>query len=448
MTAPSSVTPAQGRELATEIPGPRSQEIHARRQKAVARGVGSALPVYVEAAGAGLLRDIDGNTYIDLCSGLGVTGVGNAAPDVVAAVQEQVARFTHTCFLATPYEGYVAVCEQLAELTPGAHEKRSALFSTGAEAVENAVKVARAATGRAAIVVLDHAYHGRTNLTLGLSARNMPFKQGFGPFTPEIHRIPASYPFRDPEGLSGEQAARDALEVLERQVGGENVAAVVVEPIQGEGGFIVPAPGYLPEIARWCARHGALLVADEIQSGFCRTGAWFASEHEGIVPDIVASAKGIAGGLPLAAVTGRAEVMDAVQLGGFGGTYGGNPVACAAALAAIDVMRRQDLAAAARRIEKILTSRLNELASRYDAIGEVRGRGAMIGVELVRPGSKEPAPELAQRVVEACHAKGVFLLTVGTFGNVLRFLPPLVIAEELLSDALDVLEQSFARLGN
>ncbi|GGV01296.1 aspartate aminotransferase family protein [Kitasatospora herbaricolor] len=446
MTVNSAHDLAGRREVVTEVPGPRSRQLQERRHRAVARGVGSALPVYVRAAGAGLLHDIDGNTFVDLCSGLGVTGVGNAAPDVVAAVRGQVSEFTHTCFLATPYEGYVAVCEELADLTPGDHEKRSALFSTGAEAVENAVKVARAATGRAAVVVLDHAYHGRTNLTLGLTARNNPFKQGFGPFTPEIHRIPASYPFRDPAGQTGEQAARRSLEALERQVGGENVAAVVLEPILGEGGFIVPAPGFLPEIARWCAEYGALLVADEIQSGFCRTGAWFASEHEGVVPDLVASAKGIAGGLPLSAVTGRAEIMDAVQAGGFGGTYGGNPVACAAALASIGVMRRDDLAGAARRIEQTLLGRLKDLQSRHEVIGEVRGRGAMIGVELVRPGTDEPAPELAQRIVAACHARGVFLLTVGTYGNVLRFLPPLVIPQGLLDDALDVLEECFAQV--
>jgi 4-aminobutyrate aminotransferase/(S)-3-amino-2-methylpropionate transaminase len=372
--------------------------------------------------------------------------VGNAAPRVVDAVREQAGLFTHTCFLTSPYAGYVEVCEELSSLTPGTHAKRSVLLSTGAEAVENAVKVARAATGRSAVVVLDHAYHGRTNLALGMTAKNAPFKQGFGPFAPDIHRIPTSYPYRDPDGMTGEQAAQRALEALERQVGGENVAAVVVEPVQGEGGFIVPAPGFLPALARWCREHGALFVADEIQSGFCRTGAWFACEHEDVVPDLVITAKALAGGLPLSAVTGRAEVMDAVQLGGFGGTYGGNPVACAAALAAIDVMRTHQLADRARAIGDALTARLNTLAERHPAVGEVRGRGAMVGVEIVEPGGKRPDPGLAQRLAKACQARGVLLLTAGTHGNVLRFLPPLVIPAPLLTDAVDVIEECCAEL--
>ncbi|MDQ0938370.1 4-aminobutyrate aminotransferase/(S)-3-amino-2-methylpropionate transaminase [Streptomyces sp. V1I1] len=417
-----------------------------RRHSVVARGVGSALSAYIEAASPGLLHDVDGNTLIDLGSGLGVTSVGNAAPEVAAAVREQASRLTHTCFLASPYEAYVDVCEELARLTPGGHEKRSVLLSTGAEAVENAVKIARAATGRSAVVALDHAYHGRTNLTLGLTARNAPFKQNFGPFTPDIHRIPASYPYRDPEGMTGEQAARRALEALDRQVGGENVAAVVVEPVQGEGGFIVPAAGFLPTLARWCQEHGALFVADEIQSGFCRTGAWFASEHEHVVPDLVVTAKAIAGGLPLSAVTGRAELMDAVQPGGFGGTFGGNPVACAAALASIRLMRDGDLAGRARHIGQVLFVRLGALAARHGALAEVRGRGAMVGVEIVRPDSDRPDAELASRIAAACQARGVLLLTAGTYGNVLRFLPSLVMPDALLSDALDVLEECCVQL--
>ncbi|WP_405595438.1 4-aminobutyrate--2-oxoglutarate transaminase [Streptomyces sp. NBC_01092] len=440
-----SVRPEQ-RHLSTEIPGPRSRALEERRRSVVARGVGSAVPVYAAAAGPGLLHDIDGNALIDLASGLGVTAVGNAAPQVVDAIREQAGRFTHTCVLTSPYSGYVEVCEELASLIPGAHAKRSVLLSTGAEAVENAVKVARAATGRTAIVALDHAYHGRTNLALGLTAKNAPFKQGFGPFAPDIHRIPTSYPYRDPEGMTGEQAARRALEALDRQVGGDNVAAVVVEPIQGEGGFIVPAPGFLSALQEWCLEHGALFIADEIQTGFCRTGAWFACEHEDVVPDLVITAKALAGGLPLSAVTGRAELMDAVQLGGFGGTYGGNPVACAAALAAIDVMRTHKLTERAQAIGTTLFTRLDALAGRHEAVGEVRGRGAMVGVEIVRPGSTLPDPELAQRLVKACQARGVLLLTAGTHGNVLRFLPSLVIPLPLLADAIDVLEECCAEL--
>ena len=435
-------TPTLARHLVTEIPGPKSQAAQQRRLRTVAAGVTSGLPVFVESASAGLLHDVDGNTLVDLGSGIAVTSVGNAAPEVVAAVREQVAKFTHTCFMVTPYDAYVDVCEQLAELTPGSHEKRSALFNSGAEAVENAVKIARHATGRQAVVVFDHAYHGRTNLTMALTAKNMPYKHRFGPFAPEVYRLPMSYPFRDPTGLTGEQAAARALDQLEKQVGADNVACVLIEPIQGEGGFVVPAPGFLKAVSDWCRDKGVLFVADEIQTGFCRTGAWFASEHEGVVPDLVTTAKGIAGGLPLAAVTGRAEIMDAVHGGGLGGTYGGNPVACAAALASIRIMRDEDLNARAKAIEEITLPRLRELAAGIPAIGDVRGRGAMLAVELVKPGTSEPDAELTGRIVKACHARGVVVLTAGTYGNVLRLLPPLVIPTDVLNDGLDVLAEA------
>src|SRR5215471_1157352 len=315
-----------------------SQELAKRRSQAVSKGVNSMMSSYVDHAGGGTLTDVDGREWIDFGSGIAVTSVGNAAPKVVEAVRAQVERFTHTCFMITPYESYVAVCEQLNALTPGDHDKRSALFNSGAEAVENAVKIARHATGRPAVVVFDHAYHGRTNLTMALTAKNMPYKDRFGPFAPEIYRVPMSYPFRDPPGFSGLDAAARAAEVIDKQVGVANLACVLIEPIQGEGGFVVPAPGFLPALAEWCAGQGVLLVADEVQSGFCRTGAWFACEHEGVVPDLVATAKGIAGGMPLAGVTGRAEIMGHVHAGGLGGTYGGNPVACAAALATTETM--------------------------------------------------------------------------------------------------------------
>ena len=256
--------------------------------------------------------------------------------------------------MITPYEEYVAVCEALAELTPGDHAKKTALFNSGAEAVENAIKVARYATGRTAVVAVDHAYHGRTNLTMALTAKAMPYKKGFGPFVSDIYRVPTSYPFRDPEGMTGEQAAARAISMAEKQVGGDQIAALIIEPIQGEGGFVVPAPGFLPALQKWCNDNGIVLIADEVQTGFTRTGAWFACEHEGVVPDLVTVAKGIAGGLPLSAVTGRAELMDAVHPGGLGGTYGGNPIACAAALGAIATMREEDLIGAAQRIERLV----------------------------------------------------------------------------------------------
>ena len=429
----------QVRRLVTDIPGPRSIELLARKKAAVADGVGTTLPVFVEAAGGGVLVDADGNSLIDLGSGIAVTTVGNAAPEVVRRVQDQAAAFTHTCFMVTPYAGYVEVCEALAELTPGDHAKKRALFNSGAEAVENAVKIARVHTGRDAVVVVDHAYHGRTNLTMAMTAKNMPYKQGFGPFASEVYRAPMSYPFRD--GLSGAEAAARAIAAIDTQVGATNVACLVIEPVLGEGGFIVPAPGYLPALAEYAAAHGIVFVADEIQSGMCRTGAWFATEHERVVPDLVTVAKGVAGGLPLAGVVGRAEVMDAVHGGGLGGTYGGNPVPCAAALGAIATMKELDLNARARDIESLLFGRLTALAAAFPAIGEVRGRGAMVAIEIVEPGTTTPDPAMAGRLSAGCHQAGVLTLTCGTYGNVLRFLPPLVAPDHLLHEAMDVLAE-------
>jgi 4-aminobutyrate aminotransferase / (S)-3-amino-2-methylpropionate transaminase / 5-aminovalerate transaminase len=438
----------QRRNLLTEIPGPASRALFERRAGAVARGVSTTLPVFVTAAGGGVLLDADGNSLIDFGSGIAVTSVGNAAPAVVSRVSAQVAQFTHTCFMVTPYEGYVEVCEALARLTPGGHEKRSALFNSGAEAVENAVKIARHHTGRQAVVAFDHAYHGRTNLTMALTAKNMPYKQGFGPFAGEIYRMPMAYPLRWPDGP--EACKAEALSVvtslIHAQVGEENVAAVIIEPIQGEGGFIVPPEGFVRGLAEFCAAHGIVFIADEIQSGFCRTGDWFASSHEGVVPDLITTAKGIADGLPLAAVTGRAEIMDSVHPGGLGGTYGGNPVACAAALGAIETMESQDLAGRARRIGDIMLPRLRKLASSYPVIADVRGRGAMVAVELTRPGTLEPDSASTAAVAAFCHAAGLVVLTCGTFGNVLRFLPPLVIGEDLIEEGLGVIEDAFAAL--
>ncbi|MFF1907631.1 4-aminobutyrate--2-oxoglutarate transaminase [Kitasatospora sp. NPDC058218] len=448
----SAATPLpQERRLVTAIPGPKSQELQARKLGAVAAGVGTTLPVYVSRANGGVLEDVDGNSLIDFGSGIAVTNVGNSAEAVVAKATEQLAAFTHTCFMVTPYEGYVAVAEQLNELTPGDHDKRTALFNSGAEAVENAVKIARAYTKRTAVVVFDHGYHGRTNLTMGLTAKNMPYKQGFGPFAPEIHRVPVAYPYRWLTGAENcaAEAAAQAIDIINKQIGAENVAAIIIEPIQGEGGFIEPAKGFLPAIVEYAKANGIVFVADEIQTGFCRTGQWFACDDEGIVPDLITTAKGIAGGLPLAAVTGRAEIMDAAHAGGLGGTYGGNPVACAAALGSIETMKEQDLNGKAQRIGEIMLGRLSALQEKFAdsdsvRIGEVRGRGAMIAVELVKPGGKEPNAEATAAIAKACHAEGLVVLTAGTYGNVLRFLPPLVIPEHLLNEGLDILENAFA----
>ncbi|GAB3704772.1 4-aminobutyrate--2-oxoglutarate transaminase [Nocardiopsis oceani] len=438
----------QSRRIVTEIPGPKSRAIQERRSSAVAQGVGSVLPVYVERAGGGIVEDVDGNSLIDFGSGIAVTNVGNADPRVVERATEQLERFTHTCFMVNPYEAYVEVCEALNRVTPGDHEKRSILLNSGAEAVENAVKVARSATGRQAVVVFDHAYHGRTNLTMGLTSKNMPYKHGFGPFAGEIHRLPMAYPFRWPTGPQncGPEAADAAIEQISKQVGAENVAALVIEPIQGEGGFIEPAPGFLPALAEFCRANGIVFVADEVQTGFARTGQMFASEHEGVVPDLIATAKGIAGGLPLAAATGRAELMDAVHGGGLGGTYGGNPAACAAALATLEKIEAEDLAGRAREIGELMLRRLRAFADKFGVVGDVRGRGAMIAIELVHEGGKEPNPEAVAQVLAHCHARGLVLLSAGTYGNVIRMLPPLVIGDDLLTEGLDILEEALAGL--
>lgn len=352
----------QKRELVTSIPGPKSQALAERRAQTVAAGVASSLPVFADELDGGVIKDVDGNQMVDLGSGIAVTSVGASNPKVVARVQDAVAKFTHTCFMVAPYEDYVAVGEKMAQLTPGSFEKRTALFTSGSEAVENAVKIARVHTKRQAVVVFDHAYHGRTNLTMAMTAKVMPYKQGFGPFANEVYRVPMSYPFRDPEGMTGAEAAKRALTMVEKQVGAENVAAVVIEPIQGEGGFIVPAEGFLPALSSWCRENGAVFVADEVQAGIARTGAWFASEHEGVEPDLVTFAKGIAGGMPLSGVVGRTEIMDAVHPGGLGGTYGGNPVACAAALGALEAIEEWDLVARAQEIEKVIREELGAVA--------------------------------------------------------------------------------------
>jgi 4-aminobutyrate aminotransferase / (S)-3-amino-2-methylpropionate transaminase / 5-aminovalerate transaminase len=440
---------AQRRELVTAVPGPRSAALQERRVRSVSAGIGAVLPIYIDEASGAILRDVDGNQLIDFASGIAVTGVGNSDPRVVARVREQVEKFTHTCFMVTSYEPYVEVCEQLNELTPGDHEKRSALFNSGAEAVENAVKIARYATGRDAVVAFDHGYHGRTNLTMALTAKSMPYKSGFGPFAGEIYRVPMAYPYRWPTGPErcADEAFAEFVSMVHAQVGELNTAAVLLEPIQGEGGFIVPAPGFVARVADWCHQNGIVFIADEVQTGFCRTGDWFASTHENVVPDLITTGKAIGGGLPLAAVTGRAELMNAVHTGGLGGTYGGNPIACAAALGAIETMREDNLVERARQLGGVLRSRLDTLASKYPVIGDVRGRGLMQAVELVSDrDAKTPDPAVTAALTAACHRNGLLTLTCGTFGNVLRFLPPLVISEELLDEGLSVFESALAEV--
>jgi len=438
----------QERRLVTAIPGPKSLEALKRRSEATSGGLGIAIPVIIERASDAILLDIDGNQIIDMGSGIGVVSVGNSASRVVDRVIEQVQAFTHTCFTVAPYMNYIEVCEKLNELTPGTHKKKSLLVNSGAEAVENAVKIARHFTKRPAIVVFEHSYHGRTNLTMALTAKNMPYKEGFGPFAPEVYRVPMPYSFH----WVGNQATitEDAIEMvthkIEKEIGAHNVAAILIEPIQGEGGFIVPPKGFLPALSKYSSDNGILFIADEVQTGFARTGHMFAMEEENVVPDMVVTAKAIAGGLPLAGITGRADVMDSVHASGLGGTFGGNPVACAAALGALETMEAENLVARAQHIGRILGDSLRALAKKYPIIGEVRGRGAMQAIELIEIGTKNPNTAAMNAVVKYCQSKGVLVLTAGTYSNVVRFLPPLVITDELLLDAMSVLDEAFASL--
>ena len=440
---------SQERKVVTAIPGPKSEELQARRSKVVSAGVSSVLPVYIERANGGILVDVDGNQFIDFGAGIGVTTVGHTEERVVAAAASQLQDVIHTLFTITPYEEYVRVAELLAKHTPGNWEKKSVLVNSGAEAVENGVKIARKYTGRRAVAVLDHAYHGRTNLTMAMNYKAYPYATGYGPLAGDVYHAPSSYPYRD--GLSGEDAAARTISYLEKVVGASDLACLVVEPIQGEGGFMVPADGFLPRLQGWCTEHGVVMIADEIQSGMARTGRYFASEHFGWEPDLVLSAKGIAGGLPLAAVTGRAPIMDASQPGGLGGTFGGNPVACAAAIAVFESIESNGLLAEAERIEAMLKSGLERLKARYDVIGEIRGKGAMIAIELVQPGTadttKAPNAEAITSLIAYTAQHGVLFLSAGTYGNVLRFLPSLAVSDALIEDGLRVLDDGLAALG-
>ena len=439
------MTIAQQRRILTAIPGPKSVALQERRLASVAAGVSSALPVFVERAHGAIVVDVDGNQFIDLGSGIGVMTIGHTDEAVVAAASAQLEELTHAMFTITPYESYVRVAELLAAHTPGSWAKKTVLLNSGAEAVENAVKIARHYTGRAGVAVLDHAYHGRTNLTMAMTFKAMPYKTGFGPLAPSVFHAPGSYPFRD--GLSGPDAAARTISYLEKSIGASDLACVVAEPIQGEGGFVVPAEGYLAALQEWCTANGVVFVADEIQSGMARTGRYYASEHFGVEPDLVLSAKGIAGGLPIAAVTGRAEIMDAPHAGGLGGTFAGNPVAAAAAIAVFGEIERRGLLAEAGRIEGILKPALLELQAQYPVIGDVRGIGAMLAIELVEPGTSVPNPAAVSAITAFAAQHGVLLLSAGTFGNVIRFLPSLAISDELLREAIGVLGEAFAALG-
>ena len=440
--APTVEAVPTARQVVTAIPGPKSVELHARRQAVVSSGVSSALPVYIERAHGAILVDVDGNAFVDLGAGIGVTTVGHTVDTVVEAARAQLGDVLHTLFTITPYEEYVRVCELLAEHTPGDFAKKSVLVNSGAEAVENGVKIARKFTGRNGVAVLEHAYHGRTNLTMAMNFKASPYSTGFGPFAGDVYRAPSSYPLHD--GLSGADAAKRTISYLEKTVGASDLACLVVEPIQGEGGFMVPADGYLTALQAWCTANGIVFIADEIQSGMARSGTMFSIEQFGVKPDMVLSAKGIAGGLPLAGVTGRAEIMDASQPGGLGGTFGGNPVACAAAIAVFEHIERDNLLGEAKRIEGVLTSGLLDLQKRFPIIAEVRGKGAMIAIEFADPSTNAPLADVPGKVAAYAAQQGVLVLTAGTYGNAIRFLPSLAITDAQLTDALGVIGDALA----
>jgi 4-aminobutyrate aminotransferase/(S)-3-amino-2-methylpropionate transaminase len=440
----------QERKLVTEIPGPRSRDWFERRAAAVPQGVANLHPIVTARAAGAIVEDVDGNRLIDFATGIAVLNLGHAVPEVVAAAQRQLELDTHTCFHVTANEPYIELAERLNALTPGGHPKKTMFANSGAEAVENAVKIARRHTGRQAVVVFDHAFHGRTLLAMSLTAKVMPYKQGMGPFAPEVYRLPFAYPYRCPTGGTAETCAETclayAVDEMHKHIGEENIAAIVVEPIQGEGGFVVPAEGFLRGLADFAAEHGIVFVADEIQSGMGRAGRWYAIEDEGVVPDLVLSAKSLGGGLPISAITGRAEIMDSVHVGGLGGTYGGNPVAAAAALAVLDTIERDALLGRSRAIGERIGARLEAMRGRFAAVGDVRGRGAMRAIELVADrASKEPLDAATMGAIgRAALERGVIVLTAGTYGNVLRLLPPITIDEALLDEGLDLVDEAVA----
>jgi 4-aminobutyrate aminotransferase / (S)-3-amino-2-methylpropionate transaminase / 5-aminovalerate transaminase len=440
----------QERKVVTEIPGPLSRSLIERREAAMTSAFPTIHPVVAARGSGAIVEDVDGNRLIDLATGISVLNVGHAADDVREAVKRQLDLDTHTSGV-TANEPSIELAERLNALTPGDHAKKTFFANSGAEAVENSVKIARYATGRSAIVVFDHAFHGRTLLAMTLTAKVMPYKQGFGPFAPEVYRLPFAYPYRWPSGSErcAEEALAYAVDEMHKHIGEENIAAVVVEPIQGEGGFIVPAPGFLKGLADFCAAHGICFVADEIQSGMGRAGRWYAIEDEGVVPDLVTTAKSLGAGLPISAVTGRAELLDAIHPGGLGGTYSTNPVAAAAGLAVLDKIEREDLLSRSRAIGETIMARLRSMQERIDLVGDVRGRGSMCAIELVRDRStKEPlAADGVSAIARRCLEAGVIVLTAGTYGNVVRLLPPLTIDEGLLADGLDVLDEAVASAG-
>jgi 4-aminobutyrate aminotransferase / (S)-3-amino-2-methylpropionate transaminase / 5-aminovalerate transaminase len=432
-------------QIRTEIPGPRSRALMARREAAIPRGPSNATPIFAARAEGAVIEDVDGNRYLDFAGGIGCLNVGHRSPRVVAAIREQLDKYLHLCFAVTPYEGYVAVAEKLNSLAPGRFAKKTMLVNSGAEAIENAVKIARAYTKRSAIICFEDAFHGRTLLAMSLTSKTHPYKAGFEPFASEVYRIPFAYPYRAERAATAETFAHYLANAFKRSVAPDSVAAVIAEPILGEGGFIVPPMGYFKIVQDICRKHGIVFIADEVQSGFARTGKWFASEHFGIEPDLITMAKSMGGGMPVAAVTGRAEIMDAPGVGGLGGTFCGHPASCAATLAAIETIEKDGLLARSTAIGKRFEARARNWQQKWPLVGDVRGLGGMCAIELVRdPATREPADTETKEIARYCYEHGLVLITAGTYNNVIRILVPLVVSDTEFDEGLGVIEAALA----
>jgi len=432
-------------QIRTEIPGPRSRALMARREAAIPRGPASATPIFAARADGAILEDVDGNRYIDFAGGIGCLNMGHRSPRVISAIQEQLEKHLHLCFAVTPYEGYVAVAEKLNSLAPGRFAKKTILLNSGAEAIENSIKIARAYTKRPAVICFEDAFHGRTLLTMSLTSKTHPYKAGFQPFASDVYRIPFAYPYRNPSGTTSRDFAHHLEDAFKRSVAPESVAALIVEPVLGEGGFVVPPHDYFKLLQDICRKHGILFIADEVQSGFARTGKWFASEHFGIEPDLITMAKSLGGGMPIAAVTGRAEIMDAPGPGALGGTYCGHPASCAAALAAIETIEKDGLLARSTAIGQYFEKCARGWQKKWPLVGDVRGLGGMCAIELVRNAeTREPADSETKEIAKYCYEHGLIMITAGTFNNVIRILVPLVVSDEQLNEGLEVIEAALA----
>src|SRR5260221_7236549 len=432
-------------QLRTEIPGPKAKAVMKRREAAVPRGPYHATPIFAARAEGAVIEDVDGNRFLDFAGGIGCLNTGHRPGQIESAIRQQLEKYLHVCFSVTPYESYIAVAEKLNALAPGKFAKKTLLLNTGAEAVENSIKIARAYTKRPAVICFEDAFHGRTLLTMSLTSKTHPYKAGFEPFASDIYRIPFAYPYRSAQGASAATFAHHLEDAFKRIVAPESVAAVIAEPVLGEGGFVVPPRDYLRLIQEICRRHGILFIADEVQSGIGRTGKWFASEHFGIEPDLITTAKSLGGGFPLAAVTGRAEIMDTPGVGSLGGTFTGNPLSCAAALAAIETIEKEDLLARSLLIGKRFEERARAWQKKWPIVGDIRGLGGMCAIELVRDSeSREPADQETKEIAQYCYEHGLITITAGTYGNVIRILVPLVVTDEQFEEGLGVIEAALS----